>query len=102
MSHAYHTAGMIVGETGGMNMTAIYSKPLDKINKNLAFTMVMEKITDQCNTPADRDKIILALINDAKMDLSVANQLFDKMLKDNVIYAPTQVKGRYVYALEKH
>ena len=102
MSHAYHTAGMIVGETGGMNMTAIYSKPLDKINKNLAFTMVMEKITDQGNTPADRDKIILALINDAKMDLSVANQLFDKMLKDNVIYAPTQVKGRYVYALEKH
>jgi len=102
MSHAYHTAGMIVGETGGMNMTAIYSKPLDKINKNLAFTMVMENITDQGATPADRDKIILALINDAKMDLSVANQLFDKMLKDNVIYAPTQVKGRYVYALEKH
>ena len=102
MSYSYQTAGMIVGESGGMNQTAIYSKPLDKINKNLAFTMVMENLTKEGTEPVDRDKIVMALINDVKMDLAVANQLFDKMLKDNVIYAPTQVKGRYVYVLERH
>lgn len=82
LSYGYHTCGMIT-TTGGMNLTAEYSKPLDKIKPLQAFRLVMLNLTKDNTIPVKKETVILELVEKAKMETSKAYELFNKEYDSN-------------------
>jgi len=82
LSYAYHTCGMITS-TGSMNLTAEYSKPLDKIKPLQAFRLVMLNLTKDNTVPVKKESVILELVEKAKMETSKAYEIFNKEYDSN-------------------
>lgn len=82
LSYAYHSAGMITS-TGGMNLTAEYSKPLDKLKPAQALRLVMLNLTRDNTVPVRKETVILELVDKAKMETSKAYELFNKEYDSN-------------------
>jgi len=68
---------------GGMNLTAEYSKPLDKIKPLQAFRLVMLNLTKDNTIPVKKETVILELVEKAKMETSKAYELFNKEYDSN-------------------
>ena len=82
LSYAYHGCGMITS-TGGMNQTAEYSKPLDKLKPVQAFRLVMLNLTKDNTVPVKKETVILELVEKAKMETSKAYEIFNKEYDNN-------------------
>ena len=82
LSYAYHSAGMITS-TGGMNQTAEYSKPLEKLKPVQALRLVMLNLTKDNTVPVRKETVILELVDKAKMETSKAYELFNKEYDSN-------------------
>jgi len=78
LNFAYESTGMKLGNSTGLNQTAIYSKPLNKVNKKLAFVLVMQNLTKDNKEYTDKESVILELRDKAEMDPSVAYELWNK------------------------
>lgn len=87
---SYKSCGMILHKSGGLNQTAEYSKPLDKINKPLAFTMVVNNLTEEGKFYVPRTDIIDALRYSARWSKEEADQFFDKMYKHGKLMIDAQ------------
>jgi replicative DNA helicase Mcm len=82
LSYAYHTCGMITS-TGSMNLTAEYSKPLDKIKPVQALRLVMLNLTRDNTVAVRKETVILELVDKAKMETSKAYELFNREYDGN-------------------
>ena len=82
LSYAYHTCGMITS-TGGMNLTAEYSKPLEKLKPVQALRLVMLNLTKDNTIPVRKETVILELVEKAKMETSQAYGVFNSQYDAN-------------------
>jgi replicative DNA helicase Mcm len=90
LSDAYESVGLRTGGAGGLNQTAIYSKNLHDIkSKELVFTMVMTRLTNDNQQEVDQDTVILELVNAAGWLYSDAKEFFEKMRRANKLRNPT-------------
>jgi replicative DNA helicase Mcm len=86
LARAYQSCGLIVENALGMNQTATYSRPLDKVNPTLRFTMVMDNLTNGNTEYTDKEAVILELVRKGKMEFDEAYKLWDKMDRDNLLH----------------
>ena len=100
LSEGYQSAGFMKGGvSGGMVRTMEYSRPLNDISKPLAFTLVMQKLTNNNKDPVERNFVILELVKKARWEMEFAQDFFDKMDTANRIYAPRVERGVKVWLL---
>lgn len=92
LNHAYESTGMKLGNSVGLNQTAIYSKPLDKIHPKKAFIMIMQNLTKDNTESVEKEAVILELKDKAKMDIPDAYELWAKMEKAGSLMVEN---GRY-------
>jgi replicative DNA helicase Mcm len=86
LARAYQSCGLIVENALGMNQTATYSKPLDKVNPSLKFIMVMDNLTNGNTEYTDKEAVILELVNKGKMQFDEAYKLWDKYDRENLLH----------------
>lgn len=97
MTYGYQSCGFMLkgAKSSGLNMTAEYAKPLNKLSKPLAFIEVMIKLTNGNKEPVDRETIEIELVRKAGWELSEATDFFYKMYENKGELIQT-VPGKYL------
>lgn len=94
MYDSFKSCGMILFKSGGLNQTAEYSKPLDKIKKPLAFTMVVNNLTNEGKEYVSKNDIIDELRVVARWAKEEADEFFDKMYNSGKLMINAHQKYR--------
>lgn len=81
LTRGFESCGMMIkGSTNNIfNMTAEYSKPLNKLSQPLAFKEVMLRLTKNNTEEVEKAEVIVELVKKAGWDLTTAEDFFHKM-----------------------
>lgn len=80
LTRGFESCGMMIkGSSTGLNMTAEYSKPLNKLSPPLAFKEVMLRLTKNNTEEVEKAAVIVELVKKAGWEIYMAEDFFAKM-----------------------